>query len=168
MKPIELYPMGPQPDFDKLLRWLANAEVRFILVGGLAVNAWGLVRGATHVDVVADSDPENLGRLAAVAARAKTLTRAPQARSQAAIAALLQSGESVEIDTALGPLNVVQGYPGVPPYAELRARAVEVEAMTGTVAICSLEDLRAMKHAAGRTRDLVDLHGLDIAHSPDD
>jgi hypothetical protein len=40
--------------------------------------------------------------------------------------------------------------------------------MTGTVAVCSLEDLRAMKRAAGRTRDLVDLHGLDIAHSPAD
>jgi hypothetical protein len=168
VKPIELYPQRPRPDFDKLLRWLTNEEVRFILVGGLAVNTWGVVRGTTHVDVVADSDPENLGRLAAVAARAKTLTRAPRAGSQAAIAALLRRGESVEIETALGPLNVVQGYPGVPPYAELRARAVEVEAMTGTVAVCSLEDLRAMKRAAGRTRDLIDLQGLEIAHSLSD
>ena len=168
MRPIELYPQLPQPDFDKLLRWLTNAEVRFILVGGLAVNTWGVVRGTTHVDVVAAPDPENLDRLAAVAARAKTLTRAPRAGSQAAIAALLEQGESVEIDTKLGSLNVVQGYPGVPPYAELRARAVEVEAMTGTVAVCSLEDLRAMKRAAGRERDLIDLQGLDLAHSPAD
>ncbi len=168
MTAIELYPQLPQPDFDKLLRWLTNAEVRFILVGGLAVNTWGVVRGTTNVDVVADSDPENLSRLAAVAARAKTLTRAPRAGSQAAIAALLERGESVEIDTKLGSLNVVQGRPGVPPYAELRARAVEVEAMTGTVAVCSLEDLRAMKRAAGRERDLIDLQGLDLAHSPSD
>jgi hypothetical protein len=167
VKPIELHPQLPRPDFDKLLRWLTTAEVRFVLVGGLAVNTWGVVRGTTNVDVVADSDPENLGRLAAVAARAVTRTHRPVPGSQAAIAALLESGESVEIDTELGPLNVVQGFPGVPSYAELRSRAVEVEAMTGTVPVCSLDDLRAMKRAAGRASDLADLQDLEIAHAPD-
>jgi len=32
-----------------------------------------------------------------------------------------------------------------------------------TVAVCSLEDLRTMKRAAGRTRDLADLEDLDAA-----
>jgi hypothetical protein len=168
VKPIELHPRRPRPDFDKLLRWLTSAEVRFVLVGGLAVNTWGVVRGTTNVDVVAATDHENLGRLASVAARAVTLRRAPEAAEQAAIAALLERGENVEIATALGPLNVVHGLPGVPPYAELRSRAVEVEAMTaGTVAVCSLEDLRAMKRAAGRASDLADLQDLEIAHAPD-
>jgi hypothetical protein len=36
------------------------------------------------------------------------------------------------------------------------------------VAVCSLKDLRAMKRAAGRTRDLADLEDLDTAHSEDD
>jgi len=31
------------------------------------------------------------------------------------------------------------------------------------VAICSLEDLKAMKRAAGRTRDQADLEDLDAA-----
>lgn len=167
MRPIELHPERPRPDFDKLLRWLTTAEVRFVLVGGLAVNTWGVVRGTTNVDVVADTDPENLGRLASVAARAVTLARAPEAAEQAAIATLLERGENVEIATALGPLHVVHGLPGVPPYAELRSRAVEVEAMTGTVAVCSLDDLRAMKRAAGRASDLADLQDLEIAHAPD-
>jgi hypothetical protein len=167
VKPIELYPERPRPDFDKLLRWLTTAGVQFVLVGGLAVNTWGVVRGTTNVDVVADTDPENLGRLASVAARAVMLTRTAEAGEQAAIAALLERGENVEIATALGPLNVVHGLPGVPPYAELRSRAVEVEAMTGTVAVCSLDDLRAMKRAAGRASDLADLQDLEIAHALD-
>jgi hypothetical protein len=31
------------------------------------------------------------------------------------------------------------------------------------VAVCSVEDLRAMKQASGRTRDLADLEDLDAA-----
>jgi len=50
----------------ELLERLAQAEVRFLLVGGLAVNAWGHVRGTQDVDIVPDPDGENLGRLARV------------------------------------------------------------------------------------------------------
>jgi hypothetical protein len=45
----------------------------------------------------------------------------------------------------------------VPGYEELRSRATETEVLGVTVAICSLEDLKAMKRAAGRARDLADL-----------
>jgi hypothetical protein len=46
-----------------LLERLMSAKVRFVLVGGLAVNAWGYVRGTRDLDVVPDPEPENLGRL---------------------------------------------------------------------------------------------------------
>jgi predicted nucleotidyltransferase len=47
----------------ELLQRLVEAEVSFILVGGLAVNAWGYMRGPQDVDVVPDPDPENLAKL---------------------------------------------------------------------------------------------------------
>jgi predicted nucleotidyltransferase len=157
------------PAFDELLRRLAAADVRFVLVGGLAVNAWGVVRGTKDVDVVPDPDPENLGRLAEVAAQAggHVQTSDALAGSSRSIAALLASGERVFIDTPLGSLDVVQGLPGVPPYRQLRERAVEVDLLGATVAVCSLDDLRAMKRAAGRTRDLADLEDLDAARGSD-
>jgi hypothetical protein len=37
-----------------------------------------------------------------------------------------------------------------------------------TIAICGLEHLRAMKRAAGRPRDLVDLDDLDAARPSQD
>jgi hypothetical protein len=37
-----------------------------------------------------------------------------------------------------------------------------------TIAICALEDLRTMKRAAGRPRDLVDLDDLDAAQPLED
>lgn len=155
-----------EPSFDELLRRLVEAEVNFVLVGGLAVNAWGVVRGTKDVDIAADPDAENLMALASVAAAANGVVQRTDAiaGSRFSIAALLAGGERVLIDTNLGPLDVVQGLEGVPPYAELRSRAVEVTIAGVSVWVCSLEDLRAMKRAAGRTRDLADLEDLDDAH----
>lgn len=56
--------------FDELLRRLVAAEVRFVLIGGLALNAWGVVRGTKDVDIVADPDSANLNALAVAAAEA--------------------------------------------------------------------------------------------------
>lgn len=155
--------------FDELLRRLVDAQVRFVLVGGLALNAWGVVRGTKDVDITAEPDPVNLNAIATVAAELNGFVQRTDAiaGSKFSIAGLLASGERVLISTDLGPLDVVQGLEGVPPYAELRARAVDVQIAGVTVAVCSLDDLRAMKRAAGRTRDLADLEDLDTAHGGD-
>lgn len=50
----------------ELLERLIEAEVQFILVGGLAVNAWGYLRATRDVDVVPDPDRENLAKLDAL------------------------------------------------------------------------------------------------------
>jgi hypothetical protein len=71
----------------------------------------------------------------------------------------------VAIETELGRLDVVQGLDGVPTFKELRARATDTEVLGVSVAVCSVEDLKAMKRAAGRTRDLADLEDLDAAGS---
>jgi hypothetical protein len=56
------------PSFDQILVRLVQANVRFIVVGGLALGSWGVVRGTKDCDVVPDPTPENLDRLARVAA----------------------------------------------------------------------------------------------------
>ena len=156
-----------EPAFDELLRRLSEAGVEFILIGGLAVNAWGVVRGTKDVDVVVAPDPTNLERVAEVAVAAGGHVQKGEALlgSPPSIAALLATGEQVAIKTELGRLDVVQGLEGVPSYGELRAKAVETEVLGVSVAVCSVEDLRAMKLAAGRGQDLVDLENLDAAGS---
>ncbi len=83
--------------------------------------------------------------------------------SQLSITGQLAHGEQVTIETDLGRLDVVQGLDGVPSYEELDARSTKAEILGVSVAVCSLEDLKAMKQAAGRTRDLADLEDLDAA-----
>jgi hypothetical protein len=153
------------PSFDDLLARLVAADVRFVVIGGLALGAWGVVRGTKDCDIVPDPAPDNLDRLAGVVADLGGHVQLGDALlgSERSIAGLLREGERALITTELGDLDVVQGLAGVLPYEVLRAEAIDVELAGATVAICSLEHLRVMKRAAGRPRDLVDLDDLDAA-----
>lgn len=158
------------PLFDELLVRLVQAEVRFVVIGGLALGSWGVVRGTKDCDIVPDPAPENLDMLAHVVADLGGHVQMGESLlgSERSIAALLRGGERALIATRLGDLDVVQGLEGVPPYGELRAGAIDVEMAGTTIAICALEHLRTMKRAAGRPRDLVDLDDLDAAQPGED
>lgn len=155
------------PAFDQLLRRLAEADVEFVLIGGLAVNAWGVVRGTKDVDIVVAPEPENLERIARIAVAAHGHVQRGDAflSTPFSIAAELASGERVAIETELGLLDVVQGLDGVPSYAELHGSATEAEVLGVKVAVCSIDALRQMKQVAGRPRDHVDIEDLDAASS---
>jgi len=149
--------------FDELLRALKEAGAEFVVIGGLALGARGVVRATKDIDVVVDPDAANLKRVAEVAVAAGGHVQRGESLlgSALAIAGAMASGQQVAIETDLGRLDVVQGLEGVPSYEELRARASEAEVLGVDVAVCSVEDLRHMKRAAGRTRDLADLEDLD-------
>ena len=136
-----------------------------MVVGGLALNAWGVVRGTKDVDVVVEPEIENLKRVAEVAVAAGGHVQQGEALlgSPISIASALASGEQVAIETDLGRLDIVQGLDGIPSYEELRSRASEAEVLGVKVAICSIDDLKTMKRAAGRTRDIADLEDLEAA-----
>jgi hypothetical protein len=157
----------------ELLERLAAAEVRFVLVGGLAVNAWGYVRGTQDVDLVPDPDPSNLDRLAGVLEEAGGRVETAQGRLAAsAIRTFLAAGDRTLVATDLGPVDVLQGLPQIPPFSLLDAGAVAVDLGDTVVRVCSLEALLAMKRASDRPRDRDDLESLQAAHlseeEPDD
>lgn len=135
------------------------------MVGELALGAHGVARATKDIDIVVAPDAENLKVVAEVAAAAGGHVQRGEALlgTPFSIAAELASGEQMAIDTDLGRLDIVQGLERVPSYEELRSRASEAEVLGVNVAVCSVEDLRAMKRAAGRGQDLVDLENLETA-----
>lgn len=52
-----------EPSFEKLLVLLAEAEVKFIVVGGIAVSIQGYVRFTEDVDILIEDSHENKERL---------------------------------------------------------------------------------------------------------
>ena len=151
----------------ELLERLIEAEVRFVLVGGLAVNAWGHLRGTRDVDLVPDPDRENLTRL-------NELLRGLGGKCDVdgrlldsnAILTFLWTGDRTFIHTELGPIDILQGLPQVPRFEELDKRAVDVDLDGLVVRVCSLEHLLEMKRASERPRDREDIAALEVAQEP--
>jgi hypothetical protein len=49
---------------ERVVAALNEAGVRYVIVGGLAVGAHGVVRATRDIDVVPDQDAQNMSRLA--------------------------------------------------------------------------------------------------------
>jgi predicted nucleotidyltransferase len=158
---------GEQLDLRELLERLVKAQIGFVLVGGLAVNAWGYLRATRDVDLVPDPDPRNLAALGELLA---SLGGRVQVRggalSEKAIGTFLSAGDRTLVSTDLGTVDVLQGLPQVPRFDELARDALEVDIGELKVKVCSLESLLAMKRASERARDRDDLEALEAAHGP--
>ena len=148
----------------ELLQRLVEAEIDFVLVGGLAVNAWGYLRATRDVDVVPDPERENMEKL-------NLLLRDLGGRVDVggrlldpdAISTFLKTGDRTLVMTELGQVDVLQGLPQVPRYEELAGQARDVDLDGLMVRVCSLEHLMAMKRASDRPRDKDDLEALEAA-----
>lgn len=151
----------------ELLERLVEAKVRFVLVGGLAVNAWGYLRATRDVDVVPDPGADNLERLGVLLRELDgKVDVGGRLLGSDAIATFLRTGDRTLVQTELGQIDVLQGLPQVPRFEELekQARNVDVEGLA--VRVCSLDHLLEMKRASDRPRDHEDAEALEAAQEP--
>ena len=145
-----------------LLRRLVEGGVDFVVIGGIAAVAHGSAAFTQDLDIAYAPEEENLERLGAVlvalGARLRGVTDdvpfIPDGRT-------LRRTRVLTLDTPDGPLDLLAGPDGAPAYAELRERAVKETVAGVEVMIASLDDLIAMKKAAGRRKDLVAVEELE-------
>jgi predicted nucleotidyltransferase len=153
----------------QLLEQLVAADVRFVLVGGLAVNAWGYIRATRDVDIVPDPSPGNLERLdtllAGIGGKVDVDGRLLDSN---AISPFLRTGDRTLVVTDLGRVDILQGLPQIPSFAALDAEATDVDIDGLAVRICSLDHLLEMKRASERPRDRDDLEALEGVQDPGD
>lgn len=149
-------------DLRALLAALHERDVRFVVIGGVAVSAHGFVRGTEDLDLVPDPDPENLKRLTAALGELESTLPTADDRpfDPATDAGVIRRGGNVTAMTRFGGLDVVQRARGVPSYSQLVGDAVNSSLLGVPVLVCSLASLRDMKRAQSRTQDLLDLENL--------
>jgi predicted nucleotidyltransferase len=152
------------PEFrpTRLLRRLVDSDIDFVVIGGFAAIAHGSVQITRDLDICYSTSKENLdalGRgLVELGARlrgvAEDLPFAPDG-------ATLKGTRILTLETADGPLDLLADPAGAPSYGKLRERALEVAVAGVTVRVAALEDLLAMKRAAGRPKDLLAAEELE-------
>ncbi len=149
-------------DLRALLATLHGHEVRFVVIGGVAVGAHGYLRSTEDLDLVPDPDAANLKLLAVALEELDSTMPTVEGRpfDPDKDGAVILRGGNVTADTKFGGLDVVQRLRGVPAYSELAQDAVESELLGIPVRVCSLGRLREMKQGLGRTQDQVDLENL--------
>jgi hypothetical protein len=129
----------------ELLEQLVAAEVRFVLVGGLAVNAWGYLRATQDLDIVPDPEPANLERLATLLEGLDGKVEVEGGRlASSAIRTFLKAGDRTLVSTDVGHVDVLQGLPQVPSFSELDGDGRPVHLDGITVKVCSLEALKRL------------------------
>jgi Nucleotidyl transferase AbiEii toxin, Type IV TA system len=146
----------------KLLGCLTIARVDFVVVGGYAAVLHGSPRITQDLDISYSTEPENLRALGGVLlelhARLFGVTDdvpfVPDERT-------LDRVEILTLDTDAGKLDLLTSSAGAPPYRELSARARAYDVAGFVVRIAAIPDLIAMKRAAGRPKDLVDVLELE-------
>jgi hypothetical protein len=155
-----------QPNFrlGSLLALLTEANVDFVIVGGVAVVLHGSPRFTKDLDICYATAPANLERLGGVlidiGARLRGVEEdvpfVPDAHT-------LRRAQMLTLTTHEGDIDLLVTPAGAPDYAALRRRADRMDLDGLTVAVASIEDMIAMKRAAGRPQDLVDLESLEVA-----
>ena len=152
-----------------------GAGIDFVVIGGVAVGAHGVLRATKDLDVCPAPDGANLARLATLLRElgvsqvgvedggftAREMPFDPTRPDE------LAQGGNFRLETPFGTLDLMQWIPGISQdsaYAVLAGNAVTAHAFGLAVQVCSLADLRLMKRAAGRPRDLQDLEDLAAAH----
>ena len=151
----------------QLIKTLADAEVDYVLVGGLAVALHGYQRVTMDVDVVLAMNPENLRRFIDCAKAAGLRQVIPVEMDALAQPELIEQWHSEKgmlvfslrgtnmlatvIDVLIKP---------VVPFSELRRDATLIGVGTLKVPIASIAHLIAMKTGTGRSKDAIDIEEL--------
>jgi hypothetical protein len=152
-----------------ILRVLAEHEVDYVVIGGIAVARHGYVRATKDVDIVPNPAPRNLERLlrALRTLEAEPLELQDFRRAELPLELTLESlalGGNWALSTKHGRLDLMQYIGGAvetaSDYERLRTEAVESRFRFGAVHFAGYEELLDLKALAGRDADLIDIRAL--------
>ena len=162
--------------FEAIARALDDAKVRYLVAGGLAVNAHGSLRFTKDVDIVVQLLPDNVLRAFAAlhglgyrpsvpvtaAQFADAQTRAGWIRDKGM--QVLQFWSDAHLETPID-MFVTEPFDFDREYAEALVKSLDDGVAVRFVAAPTLI---AMKASAGRPQDLLDVENLRMLESDDD
>jgi predicted nucleotidyltransferase len=148
---------------EELLRLLVEHEVRFVVIGGFAAQAHGSPSLTGDLDIVPSWDGKNLRRIAGIliaiaAVRHGLPVDAPP--MPPLDARTLRAGSVFTLNSRFGRIDLLANPDPGFDHETLIRNAIQVEFFGLPVLAAGLDDLIAMKRAAGRPKDRVELEIL--------
>jgi predicted nucleotidyltransferase len=155
---------NPELRLRALLLKLTQGGVDFVVIGGVAVILQGSPRFTKDLDICYALEQDNLDRLGDVLIELQAKLRTvdedvpfvPDGRT-------LRQTQILTLTTDDGQIDLLASPDGAPGYPDLRAKANAIDIEGVTVRIASIDDLLAMKRAAKRPADLIDIESLEAA-----
>lgn len=144
-----------------ILGLLTAHGVDFVVIGGIAAVLHGSARNTQDLDICVARDDANLTVLgrALVELNAR-LRRVADDAPFVPDAAMLRRVQTLTTETVAGHFDVLANPDGSPPYERLRRNAERYDLGAFAVLVASIDDLIAMKRAAGREKDIADIGEL--------
>lgn len=142
-------------DFEGLLKLLADGNVEYILIGGMAGIAHGAARVTYDLDIVYDRSPANVQRLVSTLQSIQPYLRgAPPGLPFRWNVETVTAGLNFTLSTSMGDLDILGDIPGGRSYQELLPHST-ILAVAGIPCRClNLDKLIQVKRAAARKKDL--------------
>lgn len=138
----------------ELLRLLLDAQVEFVLIGGVAAIAYGSATFTQDCDIVAPFTETNFSRLlAALAPYHPRYALAVPKRAVTEPPGELATYRNLYLLTDLGRLDILSEVQPLGAYPNVAAGAVTLDIYGRPCRVIGLDDLITVKHHLGRDKD---------------
>jgi len=154
--------------FEQIFNALNESGTRYVAVGGIAVVLHGYLRATNDADFVIDLAPDNassaIKALTGIGLRPLAPVD-PIGFADADLRRVWIEQKNMEVFSMLDPSDLFHNvdlfvdYPV--PFEELWAESIQLPWNQVPVRIASIRHVLAMKRAAGRPKDLVDIEALE-------
>jgi hypothetical protein len=154
------------PEFQLIgyLRLLAEHDVEYIIVGGVAGRLQGAATTTQDIDIMPEPSPENLRRLATALSNLETRKKESGSTSFAPhneIDPMEFRTETVSsFETRYGAIDVLMDLPGVGTFDATRPHARRYEWQGIVIMTASLDDIITSKKSADRAKDWLSMDAL--------
>lgn len=153
--------------YERILNELHRRKIKYLVVGGLAVNLYGYDRITGDLDIILLMTDVNVKKFIKVAERFKLKPRLPVALQDLAVPRLRKSWikeRNMKAFTLYNPRNdaehvdIVIDHPV--DFQKAYKKREQIASAGMNISLISLADLITMKKAAGRDRDKIDIKAL--------
>lgn len=155
MKPSEL------PELEKLAEALNRHDVKWVLVGGMAVMLYGADYLTSDCDLATEKTEQNLKRLKAALEElgARPVRASDNGEFELDFSILM--APFMHLKTEAGPVDIINRLPNIESFQKLYDNALIVDVQGVQVRLAAIDDLIKLKTDTGRDRDQLHITMLE-------